>query len=79
MIQTDAPINPGNSGGPLVNRCGEVIGINTAVISDAQNIGFAVPSNLAKGAVSALITQGRVIPTVSHSWNASSPMARVDT
>jgi S1-C subfamily serine protease len=61
LIQTDAPINPGNSGGPLVNRCGEVIGINTAVISDAQNIGFAVPSNLAKGAVSALIAQGRVI------------------
>jgi len=61
LIQTDAPINPGNSGGPLVNRCGEVIGINTAVISDAQNIGFAVPSNLAKTVLAALISQGRVI------------------
>jgi serine protease Do len=61
LIQTDAPINPGNSGGPLVNRCGEVIGINTAVISDAQNIGFAVPSNLAKAALASLVSQGRVI------------------
>jgi S1-C subfamily serine protease len=61
LIQTDAPINPGNSGGPLVNRCGEVIGINTAVISDAQNIGFAVPSNLAKAAMPELLTQGRVV------------------
>jgi S1-C subfamily serine protease len=61
LIQTDAPINPGNSGGPLVNRCGEVIGINTAVISDAQNIGFAVPSNLAKATLPALLSQGRVI------------------
>jgi serine protease Do len=61
LIQTDAPINPGNSGGPLVNRCGEVIGINTAVIADAQNIGFAVPSNLAKVTLTSLVSQGRVI------------------
>ena len=61
LIQTDAPINPGNSGGPLLNRCGEVIGINTAVIADAQNIGFAVPANLAKTTMVALLTHGRVI------------------
>jgi len=61
LIQTDAPINPGNSGGPLVNRCGEVIGINTAVIAEAQNIGFAVPSNLAKTTVATLVSEGRVI------------------
>src|SRR5499433_574687 len=61
LIQTDAPINPGNSGGPLLNRCGEVIGVNTALIADAQNIGFAVPANLARTTVSALLAHGRVI------------------
>ncbi|PYO56815.1 MAG: serine protease [Candidatus Rokuibacteriota bacterium] len=61
LIQTDAPINPGNSGGPLLNRCGEVIGINTAVIADAQNIGFAVPSNLVKTTLAALLSHGRVV------------------
>ncbi|MBS3733855.1 MAG: trypsin-like peptidase domain-containing protein [Phycisphaerae bacterium] len=43
LIQTDTPINPGNSGGPLLNIRGELIGINTAIRADAQNIGFAVP------------------------------------
>ena len=61
LIQTDASINPGNSGGPLLNRCGEVIGINTAVIADAQNIGFAVPANLAKTTMASLLVHGRVI------------------
>jgi S1-C subfamily serine protease len=60
LIQVDVPINPGNSGGPLLNRCGEVIGITTAIIPDAQNIGFAVPINLAKAVIPSLIAQGHL-------------------
>ncbi|MBW6400570.1 trypsin-like peptidase domain-containing protein [Roseomonas sp. HJA6] len=63
FIQTDAPINPGNSGGPLFNMAGEVIGINTAIYSPSgasAGIGFAVPSDLAKPVIEALIRGGRV-------------------
>ena len=61
LIQTDTPINPGNSGGPLLNMCGEVIGMNTAIVPDAQNIGFAIPINLIKSVLPTLIRDGRMI------------------
>lgn len=60
FIQTDASINLGNSGGPLANIKGEVIGINSAVNSAAQGIGFAIPVNMAKGVVEELLDHGYV-------------------
>ncbi len=61
FIQTDAAINFGNSGGPLVNIHGQAIGINTAINAQAQNIGFAIPINMAKRILPQLRTKGRVI------------------
>ena len=59
LFQTDAAINQGNSGGPLVNLNGQVIGVNTAVASDSQNIGFAIPINDIKGLVENVIASGK--------------------
>ncbi len=64
FIQTDASINPGNSGGPLFNMEGKVIGINTAIVSQGQGIGFAIPVGMAKTILPDLKTKGKV----SRGW-----------
>jgi S1-C subfamily serine protease len=58
IIQTSTPINPGNSGGPLLNSVGNVVGITTAIVSDSQGLGFAIPSNTILREISALVTTG---------------------
>jgi Do/DeqQ family serine protease len=62
FLQTDASINPGNSGGPLLNAEGSLIGINTAIYSGAEGIGFAIPIDVAKRVVAELIEHGEVFP-----------------
>ncbi len=59
MFQTDAAINEGNSGGPLVNLNGQVIGVNTAIASNSQNIGFAIPINEITGLIKEVVTTGK--------------------
>jgi S1-C subfamily serine protease len=58
IIQTSTPINPGNSGGPLLNAAGNVVGITTAIVSDSQGLGFAIPSDTILREISSLITNG---------------------
>jgi S1-C subfamily serine protease len=65
VIQTSAPINPGNSGGPLLNYMGKVVGITTAIVSDSQGLGFAIPSNTIRKEIQSLITNGKY---ESHSY-----------
>lgn len=60
FIQTDASINPGNSGGPLLNILGELVGINTSIVAEAQGIGFAIPIDRAKVVVKEILNYGRV-------------------
>lgn len=60
LIQTDAAINPGNSGGPLVNIAGQVIGMNTAIASDANGLGFSIPINATKGLLKGILKDGTV-------------------
>jgi len=64
LIQTDAAINRGSSGGPLIDRCGAVVGITTAILDDAQGIGFAIPVSLAKKVMEQIIETG----TVTRGW-----------
>jgi serine protease Do len=89
FIQTDAAINPGNSGGALVNDRGELIGINTAILSGGsggnQGIGFAVPVNLARQVMDQIVTHGHVVrsylgvsvqpvtPAIARAMNLSTP------
>ncbi len=64
LLQTNAAINPGNSGGPLINLRGEVVGINTVIISTSgasAGVGFAIPSNTVRSALESLLKQGRII------------------
>ncbi len=84
FLQTDAAINPGNSGGPLINLAGEVIGINTAIISRtgaSAGIGFAIPSNTVRVAMESLLQKGRIIRGYLGVWaprKGNDPAANAD-
>jgi serine protease Do len=79
LIQTDAAINPGNSGGPLVNSAGQVIGVNTAVSTSAQGVGFAIPIDVAKPIMQqALDGQPLVRPWIGVYYVAIDPALAAD-
>ena len=61
LLQTDAAVNPGNSGGPLVNIRGEVVGINSVKLLNAEGLGFSIPSNLVVEIIDSLLEHGRVV------------------
>jgi len=61
LIQTDAAINPGNSGGPIVDSDGRVVGVNAAIVSGAQSIGFAIPVNAARRDIADILKFGRIL------------------
>jgi S1-C subfamily serine protease len=70
VIQTDAALNPGNSGGPLLNSAGQVIGVNVATTSGADNIGFAIPVNTLKPLLQSFLEEGRIIrPYIGVSYS----------
>jgi len=69
VIQTSAPINPGNSGGPLLDYLGQVIGITTAIVSDSQGLGFAIPSSTILREIESLVTKGSYN---QHPWLGAS-------
>jgi S1-C subfamily serine protease len=69
VIQTSTPINPGNSGGPLLNYQGQVVGITTAIVSDSQGLGFAIPSSTILREISSLATTGSYN---QHPWLGAS-------
>jgi putative serine protease PepD len=76
LIQTDAAINPGNSGGPLVNAAGQVVGMNTAIVADAQNLGFSIAIDVARPIIEDLKAgEGQVTPDQAFLGVSSSDLA----
>jgi S1-C subfamily serine protease len=69
VIQTSTPINPGNSGGPLLSYQGQVVGITTAIVSDSQGVGFAIPSSAILREIESLVTKGSYS---EHPWLGAS-------
>lgn len=76
-IQTDSAINPGNSGGPLIDRCGQVVGINTMTLRDAQNVGYAITSDDASKKVSKMIAERKNATQAEISYGYPSDQAEV--